>query len=320
MAQYPVKLLKDTNSNPFFPFVTTDAVLKNNSSLNLQQILDDMYTKAQVDQKITNLGTILSFRGVVDTTSQLPSSGMTAGWVYVVRNYPQAQGGTTHAVIWDGTKWEDLGESVNLDLYYSKTEVDSNIATAISISNATERTTTNTAIASSLTTAKNYTDQVETKLNTHKDKDLTDEAHGMRINENNKFEYWDGTEWVEVSGGGGGGGDVIGPSSSVDKTLAVFDGTSGKLIKNIPSIKYHDDVAEDYLNIGGVSIGYINWSAHPEFPYLYKTVANLDKPNRPKHAATKEYVDDILSGYQIQKNGTDGVGIINFKTEDDGDI
>jgi hypothetical protein len=36
---------------------------------------------------------------------------------------------------------------------------------------------------------------------------------------------WDG-------GGGGGGGDVVGPSSAVDGHLAVFDGTTGKLIKD----------------------------------------------------------------------------------------
>ena len=35
-----------------------------------------------------------------------------------------------------------------------------------------------------------------------------------------------------VVGGGGGGGDVAGPSSSTDNALAVFDGLTGKLLKN----------------------------------------------------------------------------------------
>lgn len=44
-------------------------------------------------------------------------------------------------------------------------------------------------------------------------------------------------EWVDettIAGGGGSGGlgDVVGPSSAVDGNLAVFDGTSGKLIKD----------------------------------------------------------------------------------------
>lgn len=33
--------------------------------------------------------------------------------------------------------------------------------------------------------------------------------------------------------GGGGGGDVTGPGSSVDENFAVFDGTTGKIIKDI---------------------------------------------------------------------------------------
>lgn len=35
-----------------------------------------------------------------------------------------------------------------------------------------------------------------------------------------------------ISGGGGGSGDVIGPASSVNNSIAVFDGTTGKLIKD----------------------------------------------------------------------------------------
>jgi len=38
-----------------------------------------------------------------------------------------------------------------------------------------------------------------------------------------------------VAGGGGSGGDVIGPGISVDNGLALFDGTSGELIKEAPA-------------------------------------------------------------------------------------
>ena len=38
--------------------------------------------------------------------------------------------------------------------------------------------------------------------------------------------------WAEFTGGGGGSGDVIGPASAVDERIAVFDGTTGKLIKD----------------------------------------------------------------------------------------
>ena len=51
MALYPIKVLKDTEGKSFFPFTTTDSVLVNESSDTLQAILNNMYTKAQVDQK-----------------------------------------------------------------------------------------------------------------------------------------------------------------------------------------------------------------------------------------------------------------------------
>ena len=37
---------------------------------------------------------------------------------------------------------------------------------------------------------------------------------------------------VEAAGGGSGSGDVTGPSSSDDKAIARFDGTTGKVIQN----------------------------------------------------------------------------------------
>jgi hypothetical protein len=44
----------------------------------------------------------------------------------------------------------------------------------------------------------------------------------------NTIRYYNGTTWADV---GGGSGDVIGPASSVDNRIALFDGTTGKLIK-----------------------------------------------------------------------------------------
>jgi hypothetical protein len=38
--------------------------------------------------------------------------------------------------------------------------------------------------------------------------------------------------WKQLDGGGGGSGDVVGPASSVNNQVALFDGTTGKLLKS----------------------------------------------------------------------------------------
>lgn len=50
----------------------------------------------------------------------------------------------------------------------------------------------------------------------------------------NQVLQWNGTTWTPatVAGGSGGTGDVVGPASSTNTAIAVFDGTSGKLLKN----------------------------------------------------------------------------------------
>lgn len=43
---------------------------------------------------------------------------------------------------------------------------------------------------------------------------------------------WDGAAWVDLTvQGGGGSGDVVGPASSVDSEVVLFNSTTGKLIK-----------------------------------------------------------------------------------------
>ena len=46
----------------------------------------------------------------------------------------------------------------------------------------------------------------------------------------NVLSGWDGSTWTDVAGGGTG--DFVGPASSVDGNLVVFDGTTGKLGKD----------------------------------------------------------------------------------------
>ena len=56
-------------------------------------------------------------------------------------------------------------------------------------------------------------------------------------------------------GGSGGGGDVVGAASSTDNAIALFDGTTGKLLKN--SALTVDDAGKLSLN-GRISSAYIN--------------------------------------------------------------
>jgi hypothetical protein len=53
---------------------------------------------------------------------------------------------------------------------------------------------------------------------------------GITVNLAGVVTEYDGSAYVPVSGGGTG--DVVGPASSVNDQLAVFDGTSGKLLKD----------------------------------------------------------------------------------------
>lgn len=43
---------------------------------------------------------------------------------------------------------------------------------------------------------------------------------------------WNGSDFVTVGSSSGGSGDVVGPASSTANAVVLFDGTSGKLIKN----------------------------------------------------------------------------------------
>ena len=43
---------------------------------------------------------------------------------------------------------------------------------------------------------------------------------------------WNGSALVASGGGGGGSGDVVGPASSADRNITIFDGATGKLVKD----------------------------------------------------------------------------------------
>ena len=50
--------------------------------------------------------------------------------------------------------------------------------------------------------------------------------------EPNTEKRWDGVEWITVGSSGSGSGDVTGPVSSTNENIVIFDGTTGKKIKD----------------------------------------------------------------------------------------
>lgn len=55
------------------------------------------------------------------------------------------------------------------------------------------------------------------------------ESMAVYVDDDNSFYYFDGTNWIKWAMGIG---DVIGPESSTNENIAVFDGTTGKIIKD----------------------------------------------------------------------------------------
>lgn len=64
----------------------------------------DVYTKTEIDGKLTNA---YVYKGSVATVSDLPSSGVEAGWVYNVE-----ASGMNYA--WNGSAWDALGETFSI--------------------------------------------------------------------------------------------------------------------------------------------------------------------------------------------------------------
>ena len=71
MALYPIRLLKDKNRHPFFPFNTLESVLVDGTNKNLADLLDEIYTKDEVNTMFT---TELSKFSVYSNVSELPAT------------------------------------------------------------------------------------------------------------------------------------------------------------------------------------------------------------------------------------------------------
>ena len=69
-----------------------------------------------VSDKVSALGAVLTFKGTVENTKALPATGNAKGDVWHVTD-------NSAEYVWDGTDWEELGTTVNLDGYLTEADI-----------------------------------------------------------------------------------------------------------------------------------------------------------------------------------------------------
>ena len=82
--------------------------------------------------KTSDITSVLKFKGTVDYENLLPTEGVKEGDVYHVR-YKGTSGtdGLNAEYVYIDGRWEELGPVVNLSAYYTKTQTDSAISSAV---------------------------------------------------------------------------------------------------------------------------------------------------------------------------------------------
>lgn len=104
----------EVNVNADWNAVSGDAQILNKPTTISGYGITDAYTKTEIDGKVSG---VFHYKGTKATVAQLPSSGNEVGDVWHVT----ADNGE---YAWDGTTWQELGSTVDLSSYYTKTETD----------------------------------------------------------------------------------------------------------------------------------------------------------------------------------------------------
>lgn len=155
MNSYPIKMLLDEDKNPFFPLVTTDTIVENNTDKTAADLFNDRYTKEEVDKLFADLGTLQRLCGRVATYDDLPSNPKN-GDTYIVGDGDS----NDTEYMWIGDKWEQLGPLIDLSAYYTKDQVDGLINTL----RTQLQENINVGNTNTLNTAKGYTDALKTTI------------------------------------------------------------------------------------------------------------------------------------------------------------
>jgi hypothetical protein len=128
-------------------------------------------TASDVSSAISSaVSSVMTYKGTVATVADLPASGNKVGDVYNVT----ATGGN---YAWDGTSWDELGSTVDLSNYYTKSQTDTALAAKADASTTYTKTEVDTALGAKANSADVYT------------KAQTDSAISTATADANKIEY-----------------------------------------------------------------------------------------------------------------------------------
>lgn len=90
---------------------------------------DETYNKTEIDGKLTGA---FHYKGSKDTYAELPTEGNEQGDVWNIKTADTTHGiSAGDNVAWDGEEWDVMSGTVDLSSYYTASEVDNEISTAV---------------------------------------------------------------------------------------------------------------------------------------------------------------------------------------------
>lgn len=116
---------------------------------------------------------------------------------------------------------------------------------------------------------------------------------------------------ANITGGGGGGGDVSGPSSSINLDIAIFNGTTGKVIKDsgitVAALTaalqaYADSVGANTLTLASNDLLLVAEPPEPNNTYsntIVGTQVTQEKWVRTSGSARLKQIDYTYTGLQL---------------------
>lgn len=190
--------------------------------------------KDYADDLVEALGSVLNFKGIVDTEEDLPTEGNKQGDVYNVKT--TARGTSAEFVYITDKGWEELGDVLDLSAYDTRTVAEGKIATAKSEAITAANGYTDSLVGEikdeegNVITVKSYVDGLDSAMDTRVDalEEAIGEGGGVQQQITAAINALDATVTNEVEG-----------SDKPDVTVTVVE-TDGKLtsVSAVVNAKY----------------------------------------------------------------------------------